>query len=133
MRWQVTLLVALAACGDNGGEPGAGSFEGTWTGSYTNSLSSVALQAELQLTQDGDEVTGTITTSSGRSATVTGTVSGDQMEATWAYTDACAGTATTTADLLDERVPPDLEGDYTSTDCLGETTGDYALTKQEDG
>lgn len=127
----VAILVALAACGDNGGEPDASDFDGTWAGSYTNSLSQTPLQAQLQLSQDEDQVTGTLSTSSGRTASVSGSVSGDRLEATFTYTDGCDGTATTTADLLDERVPPELTGDYSSDDCLGETTGSYDLTKQE--
>jgi hypothetical protein len=127
----VALLVALAACGDNGSEPDDPVFDGTWTGVYTNNASTVAFQAELQLNQNGDQITGGLATSSGRSATVSGTVSGDQLEATFTYTDGCAGTATVTADLVDERVPPELTGTYVSTDCVGETTGTFALTKQE--
>jgi hypothetical protein len=65
------------------------------------------------------DITRTLTTNAGRSATVSGSVSGDRLEATFAYTDGCAGTATTTADLVDERVPPELTGNYTSTDCVG--------------
>lgn len=128
---RIVLLVMLAACGGNGGEPNPTDFDGTWAGSYTNSTSPTALQAELQLDQSGDQVTGTLTVSSGRSATVDGSVSGDQLEATFTYTDGCEGEATTTADLIDERVPAELEGTYSSSDCVGETTGAYSLVKQE--
>jgi hypothetical protein len=87
-------------------------------------------QAELELSQDGDDITGSLITNSGRSATVSGSVSGDRMEATFTYTDECDGTATTEADLVDETDPPTLTGTYSSTDCLGETTGGYSLIKQ---
>jgi hypothetical protein len=126
----LALIVVLSACGDSS-EPDEPQYEGTWTGSYTNSASpDVGFQATLQLSQDGDDITGTLTTNAGRSATVSGSVSGDQMEATLTYTDGCNGTATTTADLGDETVPPSLTGTYSSTDCVGETTGGYSLVKQ---
>jgi hypothetical protein len=126
----LALIVLLLACGDSS-DPDEPQYQGTWSGSYTNSASpDVVFQAALQLSQDGDDITGTLTTDAGRSATVGGEVSGDQMEATFTYTDECDGTATTAADLVDETDPPSLTGTYSSTDCLGETTGEYSLIKQ---
>jgi hypothetical protein len=126
----VLILLVSSACGDSS-EPDDPQYQGTWTGSYPNSASpDLVFQASLQLSQDGDDITGTLTTNAGRSATVSGSVSGDQMEATLTYTDECDGTATTTADLVDETVPPSLTGTYSSTDCVGETTGGYDLVKQ---
>jgi hypothetical protein len=128
----LALIVLLSACGgDNGSGPNEESLEGTWVGDYTNTASpGVVFQGVLQLSQDGEQVTGTLTTNAGRSATVSGSVSGDRLDATFTYTDGCDGTATTTADLVDERVPPELTGNYTSTDCVGETAGGYSLVKQ---
>jgi hypothetical protein len=126
----LALIVLLSACGDSS-DPDEPQYQGTWTGSYTNSASpDVAFQATLQLSQDGDDITGTLTTNAGRSATVSGSVNGDRMEATLTYTDGCDGTATTTADLVDETDPPSLTGTYSSADCVGETTGGYSLLKQ---
>jgi hypothetical protein len=126
----LALIVLLSACGDNS-EPDTPQYQGTWTGSYTNSASpDLEFQAELELSQDGDDITGSLITNAGRSATVSGSVSGDRMEATFTYTDECDGTATTEADLVDETDPPTLTGTYSSTDCLGETTGGYSLIKQ---
>lgn len=130
-RAYVALLVALVACGDdNGSEPGEDSFDGTWVGTYTNSESDVTASAELQLSQNDEQVTGTLTTGTGRTATLTADVSGDVLEGTFTYTDECEGTATTTADLVDEVDPPELSGVYSATDCEGESTGSYELTKE---
>jgi len=127
----LALIVVLSACGDDDGSgPEEEQYEGTWTGSYTNSATSVEFEAELELTQDGDDISGTLTTNGGRSATVSGSVSGDQLDATFTFTDGCGGTATTTADLVDETDPPSLTGTYSADDCSGETTGGYSLVKE---
>jgi hypothetical protein len=85
----------------------------------------------MELSQTDDAVTGTLTTTSNRSATVSGTASGDQIDFTFSYTDGCAGTATSTADLVDDTVPPSLDGSYTSDDCFDQTSGEYSLIKEE--
>ena len=129
----MALMVLLWGCGDDDGNgPGDRQFEGTWTGTFTNSLTPTQeFQATLDLIQTEDEVTGTLTTTSGREASVSGTVSGDQLEATFTFTDDCSGSATSTADLIDETVPPSLEGSYIAEDCLGETDGEFSLLKEE--
>jgi hypothetical protein len=132
MRFRgVAFLVLLVACSDDGSGPEERQFEGTWTGSYSNSASTVPFTAVMDLAQDGNAVTGTLSVSSGRAASVSGTVSGDQLEATFTYTDGCAGSATSTADLVDETIPPSLEGSYSSDDCQGETSGSYNLVREE--
>jgi hypothetical protein len=68
---------------------------------------------------------------SSRSATVSGEVSGDQMDATFTYTDECGGTASSTADLSDDTVPPTLTGQYAAIDCLGESSGEFDFIKDE--
>jgi hypothetical protein len=52
-------------------------------------------------------------------------------ELTFTYTDGCGGSAISTAELIDETVPPSLEGTYTSIDCFDETSGGYSLIKEE--
>ena len=132
----LTLIVLLAACGDDEG-PEDPQYQGQWTGTYTNrSQPDVFFQAVLQLTQNDRSITGTLTTTTAtpnasRSATVNGEVSGDQLEATFSFTDQCGGTASSTANLVDETNPPSLEGDYTSNDCLGDTSGEYSLVKNQ--
>jgi hypothetical protein len=126
------LIALLWACGDDGSGPDEGQFVGTWTGSFTNSaFPSEEFEATMELSQTDDAVTGTLTTTSNRSATVSGTASGDQIDFTFSYTDGCAGTATSTADLVDDTVPPSLDGSYTSDDCFDQTSGEYSLIKEE--
>ena len=127
----LALVILLWGCGDDGSGPDENQFEGTWTGSFTNSLSTEEFEATLELSQDEDAVTGTLSTTSNRSATVTGTASGDQLELTFSFTDACGGSATSTAELVDETIPPSIDGTYTSDDnCFGESTGEYSLIKE---
>jgi hypothetical protein len=124
----VLFLVGSLACG---GEsfPGASSVAGTWIGDYTSSASPGSMfQGVLQLTQSGTTVTGTLTTNAGRSANVSATLNGLQLSGTLTYTDACTGSATTTADIVQSGSR--LTGSYSSTDCLGPTTGGYSLVKQ---
>jgi hypothetical protein len=130
----VTLGVALflVACGGGDGTgPGPQQFEGTWVGSYTNTVEPQAFTASLRLTQDGQDVTGSLATSNGRTASLEGTANGgDVLTATLRYTDGCHGTVTTTATLHDELSPDELTGDYTSSDCVGETSGTFRLIRQ---
>jgi hypothetical protein len=128
----LALVILLWGCGDDGSGPDENQFEGTWSGSFTNSaFPTQEFEAVLELSQEDDEVTGTLTTSSDLSATVSGTVTGDQLELTFSFTDVCSGSATSSAELVDETIPPSLEGSYTSDDCLGGTSGEYSLIKEE--
>ena len=131
MRWLALVLVVAGCGGGDSNGPGDTQFQGTWIGPYTSTASPGAtFEGVLQLTQDGDAVTGTLTTNAGRSATVAGEASGERLEAVFTYTDGCVGTAETTADLIDEEVPARLTGNYTSEDCVGATSGGYNLSKQ---
>jgi hypothetical protein len=122
---RVALLLALVACSSgDGGSPVVGPLEGRWAGEYV--IDTTAIQAEMQLVHSDDQVIGTLILDSGREASVSGTVNGNRLEASWGYIDQCGGQATTTADLVGER----LLGAYESTDCNGTTTGEYDLTKQ---
>jgi hypothetical protein len=128
----LTLIVLLSsACSDDEG-PEEPQYQGRWTGTYTNSSQpDLVFQAVLQLTQNDETITGTLTVGSSRSATVSGEVSGDQMDATFTYTDECGGTASSTADLSDDTVPPTLTGQYAAIDCLGESSGEFDFIKDE--
>jgi hypothetical protein len=130
MRWLSLVLVAAAVgCSDSSG-PGAVQIEGTWAGDYTNTETpGVIYEAVLQLNQDGTEITGSLTTNAGRSATiVNGQVDETRFSATFEYTDECAGTAEMTADVVEGTTS--LVGNYTSTDCVGPTAGGFNLAKQ---
>ena len=85
-------------------------------------------QAVLQLTQSGNSVSGTLTSTAGRSARVSGTISGTRLSATFTFTDGCAGTASSTADIT--AAATTLVGNYSATDCVGQYSGGYILTRQ---
>lgn len=136
-RRTVLGLLALVGCG--GGEGivsiigptrGTGAtLTGTWRGTYTNTANlGTVFQATMQLTQTGSNVSGVLTTSGGRSANVTGTLTGTRLNATFAYTDGCIGGASTSAEFVQN--PTRLIGTYGSNDCLGFTSGDYVLDRQ---
>jgi hypothetical protein len=135
-RFAVLALLAVIGCG--GGEgvvsiigpPTSGTLTGTWRGSYTNTAElGTVFQGVMQLTQTGNSVSGTLTTNEPRSANVTGTFTGNRLNATFAYTDGCIGGASTIADLVQN--PTRLIGTYASNDaCFGSTSGDYFLDRQ---
>ena len=134
-RFAVLALLAVVSCGDGEGivsvisPTGGPSLSGTWRGSYTNTANlGTVFQATMQLTQTGTSVSGTLTTSGGRSANVSGTFTGTRLNATFAYTDGCIGGASSVADLVQN--PTRLIGTYSSNDCLGFTSGDYFLDRQ---
>jgi hypothetical protein len=121
------LAVMIAGCGNSTGP--AASLTGTFIGSYTATADpGVVYQGVLQLTQNGANVTGTFTTNAGRSATMAGTVSGSRVTGSYVFTDGCAGSASTTADVTNGGT--ELTGNYSASDCLGTYSGGYVLTKQ---
>ena len=127
-----SLFLFPGCGGDSPTEAATGSqvnVTGTFIGSYTATLSpGVTYEGVLQLTQSGSQVTGTLTTTAGRSANLSGSISGSRITATFTYTDGCAGSASTTADVSSSGTQ--LSGTYTTTDCLGTYAGGYSLTKQ---
>jgi hypothetical protein len=105
---------------------------GTFVGDYTASPNpGVLYQAVLQLTQAGTHVTGTLTTTAGRSANFSGDVNGLRLSGSLTFTDGCSGTATTTADVADSGRR--LAGNYSASDCVGQYTGGYLLVKSTGG
>jgi hypothetical protein len=135
-RFAVVAFVAVLGCGDGEGivsvigPPGGTALTGTWRGSYTNTAElGTVFTSVMQLTQTGINVSGTLTTSQGRTADVTGTFLGTRLNATFEYTDTCGGGATSSADLVQN--PTRLIGAYTTNDtCFGSTSGDYFLDRQ---
>jgi hypothetical protein len=136
-RFAVVALLAVMGCGDGEGivsvigpPTGTAPFAGTWRGSYTNTAElGTVFTAVMQLTQTGNSVSGTLTTNEPRAANVSGTVTGNRLNATFAYTDGCVGGASTVADLVQN--PTRLIGTYTSNDaCFFNTSGDYFLDRQ---
>lgn len=135
-RFAVVVLLAAVGCGEGAGivsvvTPTSGAtLTGTWRGPYTNTANlGTVFQGVMQLTQTGNSVSGTLTTNEPRSANVSGTFTGNRLNATFAYTDGCIGGASTVADLVQN--PTRLIGTYTSNDgCFGSTSGDYFLDRQ---
>lgn len=132
----LALLILLCGCSDDddgGNGPDEAQLTGTWTGIYTNTLAppNTELEAVLDIVQTDDEVEGTLTVNTTRLAQFSGTVTGDQLDVTFIYGGECPGTATGTATLVDETDPPSLEGTYTLTDCLDESSGTFSLVKEE--
>ena len=124
----LTAVLLLAACGDGGTGPEinvTGTYIGDWT---ATSAPGVVYQGVVQLTQSGSQVTGTIATTAGRSANISGSISGSRITGTFTFTDGCAGSASTIADVSSSGTQ--LSGTYTTTDCLGTYAGGYSLTKQ---
>lgn len=123
-------LVLLPACGDGDNEPTPpADYNGTWIGDYTVSLQPGAVyEGVLTVTGSGNTYTGTLSTNAGRSADVSGTVSGNRLTGTFTYTDGCDGSATFSASLSSdgERVT----GSYQSDDCIGRYSGTFSLAKQ---
>jgi hypothetical protein len=123
------VALALWACGGDGGTGPSVDITGTFIGDFTSSLTPGAMYQEtLQLTQSGSNVSGTLTTNTGRSGTVSGSVSGTRLTATVTLTDVCGGSSETTADITDNATR--LTGNYAADDCFGSYTGGFVLDKQ---
>ena len=132
MRFAFALVVVLAACSDD--NPGPDDFfliEGTWTGFYVPAPGDT-VDLTLELLQDEADVFGTLTTSEGREAEVIGTLAGRDFTGTLTYLDACGGTGTTEAELVDDDQR--LVGAYTTTGaCEVQAPVEYDLVRQGEG
>ena len=123
----MTTLCIAWACSDSTGP--TVNVQGTYIGNYTATVQpGIVYQGVLQLTQSGKSVTGTLTTNAGRAATVSGTLSGSRLTATFTFTDTCRGASQSTADVTDGSTR--LVGNYTTVDCLGQYSGGYNLKRQ---
>lgn len=113
------ILLLCAACGGSSTQ----SLTGTWSGQYGG-----ASQGTLRLTETGSAVAGSLATSAGRTATVTGSVTAQHFSGAFSFTDPCGGTASTAADIVSNGAG--LVGTYAGADCLGPTSGGYTLARQ---
>jgi len=128
LAFSTVVAVSLVACGGDSTGPTV-NITGTFIGDYTATVDpGVIYQGVLQLTQNGSNVTGTLTTNAGRSANVSGSIAGSRLTATFTFTDGCTGSASTTADVTNNATR--LTGNYTANDCVGSYTGGYLLIKQ---
>jgi hypothetical protein len=94
------LVFAIACSDDSGPDPDAFRIDGTWSGLGEITPGDSTL-ITLELAQDEADVFGTLTTGTGRTADVEGTLTGSNFSATLFYTDTdCPGEAgTVTAQL----------------------------------
>ena len=102
---------------------------GVYSGNFTVSFRPQSVfQGTLRVTQHETEVSGGLTTTSGRSADVSGSVTGAHFTGTITFTDGCVGSASTTANITNRgRL---VAGHYSAQDCSGHYTGSYSLTKE---
>ncbi len=123
------VTLALCACGDGGGTTGPSipAIAGTFVGAYT--VSGFTYQAVLELVQTGASISGALTTNGGRSATLSGSLSGTRLSGSFTFTDGCAGTASATADIGNNGTR--LTGSFTANDCAGTYTGTFLLDKAQ--
>lgn len=129
-------LVVVSGCEDLDGlyagsptEPTAPTLSGRWTGQINATVEPFPLvPGEMQLTQSGSSVTGTVTINNARTGNITGSLSGTRFTGGWIYTDLCGGSASFSADLLQNGT--NLTGSYTSSDCLGSNIGTFSFQKQ---
>lgn len=104
-------------------------FNGTYAGKYTMSiLFGMSSKGILNLQQQGDQVTGVLTTKTGRSANIFGVVRGQQFTGTLVFTDKCSGQGSMVAELLPSG--DILTGKYNASDCVGRYSGRFKLIKQ---
>jgi hypothetical protein len=131
-RLLIGVVIAMTVgCGgdDDGNGPSGLNITGTFTGQVTSSNApGVVANAVLQLVQNGTGITGTYSDNLGRTANVTGTLSGSHVDGTATYTDACAGSATSDTDVSNGGNT--LTGTFSANDCFGVYTGGFTYTKQ---
>lgn len=119
-----------ASKGSGGGGDGPSqsqSLTGTWQGTYSTSLVSTT-GATATLIQNGSSLSGSFVGSNGYSATVSGSVSGSNVQFTLTSTvPGCSGSFIGTANLSGATLTASFQG----SDCLGtHTNGTATLTKQ---
>lgn len=132
MRHLVTVLLAVTtfvACSEDATGPEA-DMTGTFIGDYTKSIEggSEVHEAVLQMTQSESGVTGTLTTSTGRAADVSGSITGSRLETDMTFTDDCGGSAAAKLDITDGGNR--LVGNYAIADCGGTYSGGLDLARQ---
>ena len=130
MRLTPAMLFVLVA--GHGCEPSTAPtvpLAGVYSGNFTvSSQAQSTFQGTLRVTQHETSVSGGLTTTSGRSADVSGSVTGAHFTGTMTFTDGCVGTASMTANITNGG--RQVAGHYSAQDCSGHYTGTYSLTKQ---
>ncbi|GJG85423.1 hypothetical protein tb265_06040 [Gemmatimonadetes bacterium T265] len=122
------VFVAGAACNAPTAAD-APDVAGAWDGRYVEALVPArALDARLQLTQNGVNVSGTLLLANGRSADASGPIVGRHLALALSYADDCAGTARWSLDLGADGST--FTGTAESFDCRGDTRADVTLVRR---
>ena len=126
------LCCAAQGCGeDDGTSPAAVDLAGRFVGAYTASNEpGLEYLAALNLTQSQNWVFGNLATDAMRTAKVSGSVSRGQLTMAMDFIDACSGSGSAVASILDGGLR--LEGSYSASDCNGEYTGTFSLEKKKE-
>lgn len=105
-------------------------FGGTFSGKYTlpfwASLG-IPIKGTLNLTQNGNQVTGTLVTGTDREAVLQGAVQGSQFVGKLIFNDSCAGEGSMIGDL--SPTGDLMTGKYKVSDCNGKYSGRYKLKR----
>jgi hypothetical protein len=105
-------------------------FGGTFSGKYTlpfwASLG-IPIKGTLNLTQNGNQVTGTLVTGTDREAVLQGVVQGSQLVGKLIFNDSCAGEGSMIGDL--SPTGDLMTGKYKVSDCNGKYSGRYKLKR----
>lgn len=105
-------------------------FGGTFSGKYTlpfwASLG-FPIKGTLNLTQTGNQVTGTLVTGNDREAELQGVVQGSQLVVKLIFNDSCAGEGSLIGDL--SPTGDLMTGKYKVSDCNGKYSGRYKLKR----
>lgn len=106
-------------------------FGGTFSGKYTlpfwASLG-IPIKGTLTLTQNGNQVTGTLVTEADREAVLQGVVQGSQLVGKLIFNDSCGGEGSVIADL--SPTGDLMTGKYKVADCDGKYGGKYKLKRE---
>lgn len=105
-------------------------FGGTFSGKYTlpfwASLG-IPIKGTLNLTQNGNQVAGTLVTGTDREAVLQGVVQGSQLVGKLIFNDSCAGEGSMIGDL--SPTGDLMTGKYKVSDCNGKYSGRYKLKR----
>jgi hypothetical protein len=124
---QPTAPAAVSTAPSTVAMDGAAGLSGLYRGDYTATIApNVRFEGTMQLVENGDGVAGTLATSSGRAAEVSGTRSANGLTLEFRFSDSCGGTASGAAAVVGSS----LSGTYRITDCNGTYDGAFLLTRQ---
>jgi hypothetical protein len=126
LRVVLAAVLLLAACGTSTDPSLTKPFEGTWAGDFAGDALTFA--TTLQLTQNGDAITGTLLFANGRRADLAATATGDTFDGSLDFSDNCFGSITAT--LNQAPMPNEITGDLSIYSCPNDDKGTFLLLAQ---